>query len=289
MGLWTQALFTGLSVGVVYGVVGVGYVLVHRITGMVNFAQGDTAMAGAFGAVVAASVLPVPVAVLGGALVGGLVGLVVYRFAVHPLRNHGLLVQTIVTLGAAIVLRSVAQLVFGTKPYALAPLTEGGPLRLAGASISVQALWLLGVMLVLYLALAYFFDRTMTGRALAACAANREAAGVVGINVTTMATVAFCISGLVTGLVGALQVPLTFITAGAGLALGMKGFIAAILGGFDRIGLTMVGGLLVGILEAVAAATISSSYQDVVVLALMLVLLIARPAGLARIRVTQRA
>jgi branched-chain amino acid transport system permease protein len=283
-----QDAFTALSVGSVYGVVGAGYVIVHRITGMVNFAQGDLAMAGAFGAVVAAHGLPTGAAMASGAVVGAIVGLLLYVLAIHPLRNQGLLVQTIATLGAAIVLRSLAQLVFGTEPYSLDALTGGPPVRVAGASMPQQVLWLVGIMVLLYIVLNAFFDRTMVGRAMSACAINRYAAGVVGINVVAMAALAFTISGAITGLIGAAQVPLGFATSSFGLTLGLKGFIAAILGGFDKIGLAMVGGIVVGFVESLAASSVSTSYQEVLVFGLLLVLLVARPAGLTKVRVSQR-
>jgi len=283
-----QDAFTALSVGSVYGVVGAGYVIIHRITGMVNFTQGDLAMAGAFGAVVAASWMPTGAAMAVGAVVGAIAGLLVYVLAVHPLRNQGLLVQIIATLGAAIVLRSIAQLIFGTEPYSLDPLTAGPPVRVAGASMPRQVLWLVAIMVLLYIALKAFFDHTMVGRAMSACAINRYAAGVVGINVVAMAALAFTISGGITGLIGAVQVPLGFATAAFGLPLGLKGFIAAILGGFDKIGLAMFGGILVGFLESFFAANVSTVYQEVIVFGLLLVLLIARPAGLTRMRVSER-
>lgn len=283
-----QDLFTGLSVGLVYGVIGVGFVVVHRITGMVNFAQGELAMVGAFGAVVAAGALPIGVSIGVGALAGAVAGGLLYWLVVHPLRNQGLLVQTIATLGAAIVVRSVAQLVFGTRPYPLPPLTEGPALRIADASIALQALWLVAITLLVYVLLNIFFDRTMIGRAMSACAINRYAAGVVGINVVTMAFVAFVISGAVTGLIAAAAVPLAFATASSGLAMALKGFMAAILGGFDKVGLAIVGGVLVGFVESFTASTISTAYQEVIVLGILLVLLIFRPAGLSRIRVTAR-
>lgn len=288
MEFWLQALFTGASVGIVYGVVGAGYVVIHRITGMVNFGQGDLAMAGAFGAVAVSGFLPMPFAVPVGGLVGAVLGLAIYRLAVHPLRNHGLLVQTIVTLGAGLVIRFAAQLIFGTRPYKLQPFTSGRPFNILGASLPQQTLWLLGIAVVLYVFLSTFFDRTMTGRALSACAVNRYAAGVVGINVVTMAGIAFAISGALTGIMGAAEAPLSFATVGSGAALGLKGFIAAILGGFDRLGVAIAGGVLVGVVESWSAAAISTSYQDVIVLSLLLILLVARPSGLTRLRVSER-
>jgi len=288
MQLWVQALLTGISIGVFYGMVGIGYVLIHRITWMINFAQGDIAMASTFGAVATAYWMPTLLSILAGGLTGAVVALVVYRFAIHPLRTKGVLVQTIVSLGAAIVIRSVAQLVFGTTPYALNPLTSGGPLHIFGASFAYQSIWLLAAAIVLVVLLKLFFDRTMIGRALSACAINRYAAGIVGINAVTMATIAFAISGGTTGLIAAMQVPLNFATVGIGLSIGLKGFIAAVLGGFDRIGLTLIGGVLVGILEAFAAVGVSTSYQDAIVLSLLLVLLVVRPSGLTRTKVSER-
>lgn len=283
-----QDLFTGLSVGLIYGGIGVGFVVIHRITGMVNFAQGELATVGAFGAVVAAGSLPLGVSVGVGALAGAVAGGLLYVLVVHPLRNQGLLVQTIASLGAAIVLRSIAQLIFGTRPYSLDPFTSGPALRLGDAAIARQALWLIAITAVTYLLINVFFDRTMIGRAMSACAINRYAAGVVGINVVTMAFVAFLISGAVTGLIAASAVPLAFATASSGLALALKGFIAAILGGFDKVGLTIFGGVLVGFVESFSASTISTAYQEVIVLFALLVLLVVRPAGLTRIRVTAR-
>lgn len=283
-----QDLFTGLSVGLVYGVVGAGFVIVHRLTGMVNFAQGELAMVGGFGAVVAARALSPELSALVGALIGAVTGLLLYVLVVHPLRRHGLLVQTIATLAAALVLRSLAQLLFGSQPYPLAPFSDGGPLRVAGASIAYQTLWLLGLTVALYVALKLFFDRSMTGRAMSACAINRYAAGVVGINVVAMAAIAFVVSGAITGLAGAVAAPVAFASAASGLGLALKGFVAAILGGFDKIGLAIVGGVLVGFVESFAASTISTAYQEVIVLGLLLVLLVARPSGLTRLKVADR-
>lgn len=154
--------------------------------------------------------------------------------------------------------------------------------------MSRQVVWLVAAVIVLYVLLSAFFDRTMVGRAMRACSINRYASGLVGINAVRMAALAFTISGVICGLVGALQVPLAFATAGLGLSLSLKGFIAAILGGFDKIGLAMFGGILVGFLESFIASNVSTSYQDVVVFGLLLILLVARPAGLTRLRVSER-
>ncbi len=288
MQLWLQGLLTGLAVGTVYGVIGVGYVIIHRIAGMVNFAQGDIAMIGAFGAVMGGGFLAPPLAVLCGGLAGAAAALLVYWMAIHPLRNKGALVQTIATLGMGLAIRSAAQLYFGTEPHQLPPVTGGGPIKVFGASLSVQTVWLVLIMVVLFFVLRTYFDKTMTGRALSACSINRYAAGLVGINYVKMAMIAFVISGLVTGLMGGLVVGYSFANVGMGFTLGLKGFVAAILGGFDKIGVTMVGGIIVGVLESWVAAGVSTTYQDVIIYALLIVLLIVRPSGLTRMQVTSR-
>ena len=283
-----QELVGGLSVGVVYGLVGVGFVIVHRITGMVNFAQGELAMLGGFGAVVGTQFLPAALGPVAGAVVGGAAGLLLYALVVHPLRHKGLLIQTIATLGAGIVLRSAAQLAFGTQPHTVPPITRGEAYAVGPVFVPRQVVWLLVLAAVVYGVLTWFFGRTMLGRAMSACAINRFAAGLIGIEVALMSAAAFILSGAVTGAVGAAVAPLTFATAGAGLGLALKGFIAAILGGFDSVGLALVGGLLVGVVEAYAAGLISASYQGVIVLGLLLALLIVRPTGLTVHKVADR-
>lgn len=283
-----QDLFTGVSSGSVYGAIGVGYVVIHRITGMVNFAQGDIAVAGAFGAVAVSSQLPPGAAVGAGALTGGAIGALLYALAIHPVRRHGLLVQTIVTLGVALVLRSLAQLIYGTGPYTFRPFTDAGPIEVAGAVLQSQAVAVALLALLLYAALSAFFERTMTGRAMSACAVNRYAASLLGINPALMALAAFTVAGAAVGLVAAAQTPLTFVSSGAGLALSLKGFIAAVLGGFERVGLALAGGVLVGVFESVAASSLSAAYQDVIVLGALLALLLLRPSGLSRTTVAER-
>lgn len=277
-----QLLLTALALGSLYGALGIGYVIVHRLTGMVNFAMGDIAVAGAFGAVVASAVMPPLVAILAGALVAAVVSVLMYHLAIHPLRKQSLMVQTIVTLGVGIVIRSALQLMFGTGPRQFAPITSGESLSFLGGSIPRQSIWLIGIAVVGYVALALFFDRTIAGKALSAYSVNAYAAGIVGIGLVGMSTIAFALSGAMAGGILAAQTPTSFITAGAGLMLGLKGFIAAILGGFEKLGLTFIGGILVALIEVAVARYISAAQATTVVFLFLIVLLIARPQGLTR-------
>ncbi|GAA3704579.1 branched-chain amino acid ABC transporter permease [Arthrobacter ginkgonis] len=288
MDVGLQLVLSALAVGAIYGSMGIGYVVIHRMTGMVNFAQGDIAVAGAFGAVVASAVMPPLAAIAVGAVTGAVASVLMYHFAIFPLRKQGLLVQTIVTLGVGIVIRSILQLIFGTGPRQFAPITSGEPVSVLGAALPQQALWVIGITVVAFIALVLFFDRTLTGKALSACAVNNYAAGVVGINLTVMATIAFAVSGAVAGGVLATQVPTSFITVGAGFTLGLKGFIAAILGGFDKLGLTLAGGFLIALVENVAARGISTAHAETIVFALLIAVLVLRPQGLTRKVVADR-
>lgn len=277
-----QLVLAALATGALYGAIGIGYVIVHRLTGMVNFAMGDIAVSGAFGAVVASAVLPPLPAILVGAVVGALVSVIMYHLTIHPLRKQSLMVQTIVTLGVGIALRSVIQLIFGSGPKQFDPITPGASINILGGTIAPQSIWLVGIAVVGYIGLTLFFDRTLAGKALSAFSVNSYAAGIVGIGLTGMATIAFALSGAIAGGVLSAQVPTSFITAGAGLALGLKGFIAAILGGFDKLGLTLIGGFLVAAVEVTFARFVDAAQAPTVVFALLIVLLIVRPQGLTR-------
>jgi branched-chain amino acid transport system permease protein len=280
--VFMQILLSALALGALYGALGIGFVIVHRLTGMVNFAMGDIAVAGAFGAVVAGTLLPPLLAIVVGAVTAGAVSVVMYHAALYPLRQHSLMVQTIVTLGVGILIRSLLQLIFGTGPGRFDPITGGASLEILGGNIPRQSVWLIALTVVSFIALAFFFDRTLSGKALSAFSVNAYAAGIVGISLPVMATIGFALSGAVAGGILAAQVPTSFITAGAGLALGLKGFIAAILGGFDRLGLTLVGGFLVALVEVFVARNIAADQSSTVVFLLLIVLLVLRPQGLTR-------
>lgn len=282
-----QATFSGVGAGVIYGILGIGFVITQRITGVLNFAQGHVAVAGAFVAVIASRVMPVGLAVIVGALFAALISAVLYLGAVWPLRRTGLLEQSMVTLACSILMLAGLQLGFGTDPYSLRAFTSGGPIQVGNASLSQQTVWIVVVGLALTVVLYWFFERTSLGTAVRACAINRYAAEVVGINVTLMAVLSFALSGLVSGAIVATQAPLTFVTFSAGLTLTLKGFVAAGVAGMNNVPLALVAGLLLGLLESWSTLLISSSYQNLIALALLLAVLIVRPAGLARARVSQ--
>ncbi|HEY8368422.1 MAG TPA: branched-chain amino acid ABC transporter permease [Thermodesulfobacteriota bacterium] len=281
-----QFVLSGLSVGGIYALVAVGFVTIHAVTGVINFAQGELAMSGALAAaVLAAAGLPLPFAVAAAVVVGAAVGLVVDRATVWPaLRRRRMgavadVVLILLTIGASIALRGLALAIFGSEPYALGPFTPGAPIVLAGAVVPRQTLWVLGLSAATMAALALFFGRTQVGAALRACAMNRDAAKLAGISPARMSALAFGLAGAVAGLAGAAIAPISFATYDMGLMLGLKGFVSAVVGGLASPPGAVVGALALGVLESLAAGLVSSGYKDAIAFLVLIAVLLVRPEG----------
>lgn len=224
--------------------------------------------------------LPLPLAAVVGVVVTTLIGLALYRFGIQPARKASVLSMIIVTVGAAFVLRGMALLLWGTDPYRLPAFTQGPPLRIFGAVLTLQSVWVIAVAAVLLLLLRLFFNYTLTGKALRACATNPNAARLMGIHTRRMALLAFGLSAAVTGIAGIVIAPSTFMTYDRGLILSLKGFVAAAVGGMSSPVAAVVGGLLLGVLEAFAAGLLSSGYKDAISFIVLFVVLAIRLGGL---------
>ncbi|MFQ5422228.1 MAG: branched-chain amino acid ABC transporter permease, partial [Anaerolineae bacterium] len=223
-----------------------------------------------------------PAAALFGVAMTTLIGLLLYRLAIQTARNASALSMIIITIGAAFVLRGAALLVWGTDPFRLPVFTKGAPFKIAGAILTRQSVWVIGVTAVLLVLLYIFFNYTLTGKALRACSVNPGAARLMGINTKRMALLAFGLSAAVTAVAGIVIVPATFMTYDRGLTLSLKGFVAAIVGGLSSPIGAVVGGLLLGILEAFSAGLLSSGYKDAISFIVLFIVLAARIGGLLR-------
>jgi len=195
--------------------------------------------------------------------------------------KHGQVVPMIlVTLGASIVLREIAKLLFGPDPLRHPPLVSGPAIEVFGAFILPQTLVVWGGTAFLLLALWAFFSRTLYGKAMRACAENPLGATAVGISPSRMRTVSFAISAAIGAIGGMLLMPLTAMSWDGGTLIGLKGFVAAVLGGMGSYPGAALGGLVLGVLESLGAGYISSTYKDAFALGILLVLLLVRPQGL---------
>jgi branched-chain amino acid transport system permease protein len=274
-----QFVVAGLSSGAVYALVAMGFVAVFAVSGVINLAQGEFAAIGGLVALGGTDAgMPLPVALLVGLLVVVVVAVLMQRLAIAPVRRMTTLTSIILTLGVSTALKAVLLLVYGPQARGLAPL-PGSDLLVGGVSVRAQELWILAVTAVVAVAVSLFYDRTLLGKALRACAEQPVAARLVGISPKAAATVAFGLAGLLGATAGVLAGPIQLTAWDSGLLLGLKGFVAATLGGLVSVRGAVSGGLLLGVLESLVAGYVDSGYRDAVAFVLLIVVLVARPAG----------
>ena len=281
MSEFLQFVASGIGQGAIYGLIGVGFVIIYNVTGIINFAQGHYLMLAALTAVTLRETgLPAVVASLLAMMVAALAGIVTDRAVIGPARRHSILTLIILTVGVAIAVEGLALLIWGVNPQRYPPFTAGPPLFIAGAAVSRQTLWVLGVTLAIALALWWFFQGTMVGKAMQACAMNREAARLQAINPAHMSLYAFALAAAVAGVAGVVLVPITSAYYDMGVPFGLKGFTAAVMGGLVSPFGALLGGLLLGVAEALAVGYVSSAMAEGVAFAVLALMLVARPAGL---------
>ncbi|MBC2859130.1 branched-chain amino acid ABC transporter permease [Stappia sp. 28M-7] len=276
-----QFCVSGLTVGAVYALVALGFTIIYNASDVVNFAQGEFVMIGGMTTVFAtAAGVPLPLAVIGAILVAMVVGLLLHRLAIEPARGASPVTLIIITIGASIFLRGLAQVVFDKQFHSLPAFSGDTPIRFGGAAILPQSFWVLGGAAVIVVLLWAFFNRTLIGKAVLATAANRLAARLVGINTSFVMGLSFVMSAAIGAIAGILVTPITLTSYDVGMLLALKGFAAAMLGGMGNPLGAVVGGLAVGLLEALGAGYISSTYKDAIAFIVILVVLFAMPGGL---------
>ena len=209
-----------------------------------------------------------------------LTGALVEFLGVRPSRSRNHLVLIFLTIGLSILLRGVMQKVWGKNPLAVPPLAGEQPLTILGATILPQAIWILLATALAITLLVLFFRYTTTGLAMRAVASNPTAAAVVGLTVRRLRTLSFALAGFLGGLAGVLITPITTLRYDVGVLLGLKGFAAAILGGFGSFPGAIVGGVALGLLESLGAAYVSSVWKDTIAFLVLLLVLFVRPHGL---------
>ena len=277
-----QYLFSGLTSGAIYALIALGFCVVNNTMGIVNFVQVDFVSLGGmlmFSALFAAGLPMIPGLLLAVAGVA-LVAMVVERFGLRPARSDNHLVLIFLTVGLSIILRGVIKLIWGKNRMALPPLTPDDPIKIFGASVLPQALWILLLTVLAIALLTWFFYRTSLGLSMRAVASNPTAAAVVGIPAGRIRLTSYAIAGALGGLAGVLVTPITTLNYDVGVLLGLKGFAAAILGGFGSFPGAIIGGLALGLFESLSAGYLSSAYKDVVAFVVLLLVLFVRPKGI---------
>ena len=285
----TQFFLSGITVGAVYALVALGFTIIYNASDVVNFAQGEFVMLGGMITVFASAAgLPLPLAALIAIIATAGVGVALNKLAIEPARGAPVVSLIIITIGASIFIRGAAQLVFDKQIHRFPAFSGDQPIAIGDATILPQSLWVIAGALAVFFCLWLFFTRTLIGRAVLATANNRVAAQLVGINTNYVMTLSFAMSAAIGALAGVLVTPITLTSYDVGLALALKGFAAAMLGGMGNPKGALVGGLLLGILEAMTAGYVSSQYKDAAAFVVILAVLFAMPQGLFGRKSTDR-
>jgi branched-chain amino acid transport system permease protein len=291
MAILLQLLFTGLGIGCIYALVALGFVLLIRAAGVVNFGQGEFAMVGAYIMAVLFSLLGIPyflalpVAVVLMACFGVLFAGAVY----WPLRFRGGLPVIISTIGASILLENLVLVLYGPTPTTLPGLFDAPGIQVGPVFMDSQYLSIIVITLALVGLQYVVFEKTLLGKKLQATSQDKEMASLLGIPVALMILFTFAYSAVLGGLAGILVAPLLFVSIGIGPLVALKAFAANIIGGYGSIPGAILGGISLGIIETLGAAYISVPYKDAFAFLALLAFLMLRPQGLFRERIAEKA
>jgi branched-chain amino acid transport system permease protein len=285
----TQYLLSGLTSGAIYALVALGFAIIYNASHVINFAQGEFVMIGGMATAVLIELgMPLPLSIVIAIGIATAVGLLLEKLAIEPARNASVVTLIIITIGASILLRGLATLVWDKKIHRVPAFSGETPLAIGNATLLPQVLWVLGVSAAAVLALGWFFRRTLAGKAMLAVSYNRLAAQLMGISVRRTLAASFALSAALGALAGVLVAPIAFTSWDAGVMLGLKGFAAAILGGLGSSAGAVAGGLALGLIEALGAGYLSSAYKDVFAFLIILAALVFLPNGLLGRRAAER-
>jgi len=297
--VFVQYLVNGLTIGSFYALVALGYTMIYGIIRLINFAHGDLFMVGAFAGwlVVGAAAgmhLPVPVQLLLAMVIAmiavGLLAMGIDRVAYQPLLRAPRLSILITALGVSLALENGSMLAFGagfdTFPANILPLTG---FQFLGAQVGYVQVAMFILAIALMVALYFFVQFTAVGTAMRALSFDQDAARLMGINVEGVVLITFLLGGSLAAASGVMMgLYYTQINFMMGFLMGLRAFTAAVLGGIGNIPGAMVGGLLIGVLQSLAAGYISSQWQDVIVFAVLILVLVFKPTGIFGERVVER-
>lgn len=307
MSLLLQQFVNGLSLGSLYALIAVGYTVVYGIIQLINFAHGEVFMMGAFGALAVYIVLGqhtdvwvLPLMIIGGIVVSVSVALIMERFAYRPLRNAPRLAPLITAIGVSVFLQEFVRLFYGmipTFPDAKAAIkfpqiqyVTGAAFDVAGLTIQRSALFTVGSLLVATVFLFFFINRSQMGRAMQAVSQDPDTARLMGINVDRVIMMAFALGAGLAAVAGVAHgLRYSNIDFRMGFMAGLKAFTAAVLGGIGNINGAVLGGLVLGVAEALMTSVGGSAWKDVWAFVLLILVLVFRPQGLLGARVVDRA
>jgi branched-chain amino acid transport system permease protein len=279
-----QSLVNGVGIGLVYGLIAIGFCVIYNASGIVNFAQGVFVMLGGMFAYAFLVNLRLPLALAAAVsiVLVAAVGVLVQILIIRPMwrRKAPMFAIILATLAVQLLIEQVVILTMGDQPRTYPEFTTGGPLKIGGIAIGYQLFWILGCGALMVGLLTLFFNRTRVGRALRACSQNREAAALLGIPVDAMLMLSFALSAALGAAAGILITPTQYTAYSVGGPFGVNGFIAAIIGGFGNAPAALAGGILLGVVQSGAIVVFGAGYKNVVALTVLLIVLLFFPRGL---------
>lgn len=280
--LFFQYLFAGITYGSLYAIVAIGFNIIYNTTGIINFAQGEFVMLGGMLSISLLQFMPLGAAIAAAVLITMLIGAAIEMLFIRWLVNPSVLRLVIITIGISILLRESALHIWGESIRSL-PYFYGNEITtfsLGGVNISPQVLWVIAACAVMMVGLNVFFKSTSIGREMRACAANRTAALLCGINSRNMVTLSFMLSAGIGALAGCVMSPITCTQYDSGASLAIKGFTVAILGGLGNSMAAVAAGLLLGVIEAFSVTVVPLAFQDAITITILLIILFVKPHGI---------
>lgn len=280
--LFFQYLFAGITYGSLYAIVAIGFNIIYNTTGIINFAQGEFVMLGGMLSISLLQFMPLGAAIAAAVLITMLIGAAIEMLFIRWLVNPSVLRLVIITIGISILLRESALHIWGESIRSL-PYFYGNEITtfsLGGVNISPQVLWVIAACAVMMVGLNVFFKSTSIGREMRACAANRTAALLCGINSRNMVTLSFMLSAGIGALAGCVMSPITYTQYDSGASLAIKGFTVAILGGLGNSMAAVAAGLLLGVIEAFSVTVVPLAFQDAITITILLIILFVKPHGI---------
>jgi branched-chain amino acid transport system permease protein len=290
--LFSYLLMSGITTGALYALVALGFVVVYKATGVINFAQGEFFMFTGFVAWMLHVQFGVyyPLTFLLAVAVGFVLGCLTDRIAFRPLAKTDVVSLVLATVGIAFVLKGLARMIWGGKADYLAfpPITSPDPVMIGNLMIIPQQLAVLAGTIVIVTVFTLYFRRTRAGKMMQATADNAKAAALVGIRTDHIYTLAFGTGAAIAAAAAVLTAPLTLLYPDIGFAFFVKGFAAAVLGGLTSLPGAVIGGLVIGIVEALAGGYIHSSVMEVSAFIVIMIVLVLKPSGLLGLSNTRR-
>jgi len=275
-----QLILSGITVGFIYALVGMGFTVIYNSSGIINFSQGEFVMAGGMSAVFLLKAgMPFWLAFSLSILITAILGIVLWKL-IDLSKERSVISMIILTLGYSIALRGLAEVIFDKELHTLPSFVGDGAFEIYGATLTYQALLVIFISIIIVLFLYIFFKKTKTGKAMMATSDNIDSAKLMGIDIKKILMLNFAISAIIASIGGLLLAPITSTNYEIGIMLGLKGFSAAVIGGLSQPFGAVVGGLILGISESLVAGYISSEYKDAVAFVALLGILFFMPGGI---------